>query len=157
MTSFNAFSISYHNDKYFNSASRKLDDTGIWTQFTFNITGKSSIDAYLGVDFYTPRMYPDGCKLKPNNESHMTYAVMNVYRNGVFLNDTWIWDVENYGYLNQKWAPGTYQVFVRVPEWHPDEVPDYTFRIYSPAKINVAQVTYNTLAEGAAAMARFDF
>ncbi len=108
MTSFDAFSVSYHNDKYLHSTSKRLSDTGAWTSFNFNITGKKAVTGYFGIDFYTPRMYPKGCKLDSEGEKYMTNARMNVYRNGLFVNSTWVWDVENYGYLLNNWAPGNY-------------------------------------------------
>lgn len=48
-------------------------------------------------------------------------------------------------------------MFVRVPEWHPDEVPDYTFRVYAPVKLNITQINYANLTQATTAMAHYEF
>ena len=63
-TYFDAYSVSYQNDAYLHSTSTIEGDTGLWTQFNFNIG--TAADGFIGVDFYTPRMYPSGCKLGSN-------------------------------------------------------------------------------------------
>lgn len=83
---FNVYSVSYQNDAYSNSASRVLNDTGFGSHFTFNITGNVSIDAYFGIDFYGPRMYPKGCKIIAETTTRFeTNATVRIFRNSVFL------------------------------------------------------------------------
>jgi hypothetical protein len=61
-TYFAGFSVSYQNDKYISSTSTVEGDKGDWTEFHFTLNDDVA-DGFMGIDFYTPRMYPKGCKI----------------------------------------------------------------------------------------------
>jgi hypothetical protein len=60
---FSAYSISYQDDSYYSSTSTVYGDSGKWTRFDFVMNHVGTVNGFLGIDFYTPRMYPRGCKL----------------------------------------------------------------------------------------------
>ncbi len=102
-------------------------------------------------------MYPKGCKLIPNTTSKFrTNAQVRIFRNGEQVRSFTASESDNYGFVNQVWAPGNYSVFVR-PSWHSDDVKDYTFRIYAPRNITITQVQYATLEAAQVALNEFSF
>jgi hypothetical protein len=61
-TYYDYMSVTYFQDSYVHSTSTVYNDTqGQNTKFEFTLT--SPVTGFFGVDFYTPRMYPKGCKM----------------------------------------------------------------------------------------------
>jgi hypothetical protein len=76
---FNYMSVSYFQDAYKHSTSTVYDDVqGQNTKFEFTLT--SSVNGFFGVDFYTPRMYPKGCKLLSTGSRFSNTANMIIIR-----------------------------------------------------------------------------
>lgn len=81
---FGYFSITYISDyDQVHSTSTVENDSGQWTRFDFTLD--ESDDGYIGVDFYSPRMYPKGCKMRTDDptKSFTTTASLRIFMNGV--------------------------------------------------------------------------
>jgi hypothetical protein len=81
---FNYMSVSYFMDDYVHSTSSVYNDTtGQNTIFEFTIA--EDVEGFLGVDFYTPRMYPKGCKLTSTGSRQSSTASLTIIREGAEL------------------------------------------------------------------------
>jgi hypothetical protein len=108
-TYFDSVIVSHYHDGWKYSTSSVWTDNGIWKQFTFTLS--TAQEGFIGVDFYTNRMYPDGCR------SYYTYANIRVFVNGQILDGVVAWDSDYYSFIYSTSFPaGTYNVFIK-PTW----------------------------------------
>lgn len=93
-----------------------------YSKFSFILD--QDVEGYFGLDFYTDRMYPNGC-------ANGGTGSMTVIRDSTFNQFAYMYYNSNYDYINQVWKAGRYEVITQV-YWSPDEVRDYAFRTYLP-------------------------
>jgi hypothetical protein len=67
---------------------------------------------------------------------------MKVFKDGVQISTKNIYESNNFGYVNQPFGKGVYKVMFKISEWHADEVPDYSFRLYFPIAVTIKQQAY---------------
>lgn len=56
------YSIAFYSDSYVVSASTVYGEAGKGYKFDFILPHDA--EGYMGIDYYSPRMYPPGCKTK---------------------------------------------------------------------------------------------
>lgn len=61
---------------------------------------------------------------------------MIILRNNVQDSKKTVFDSENYGYVTKLWPAGKYSVFFK-PEWHTDDVKDYSVRTIFPVNVEI--------------------
>eukprot|EP00347_Sterkiella_histriomuscorum_P009273 403341839 len=135
--SFDAYSIAFYSDSYQISANTVYGDNGKGYKFDFSLP--SDAEGYMGIDYYSSRMYPPGCKTK-NTMGQMIIS----YNGSMILNsrmDTQ--DDDYYSFLKAKWRAGKYTVFYRTTQWDKNDVKDFGFRTYFPWKLNISMAPYD--------------
>jgi len=86
-------------------------------------------------------MYPKGCR------SGSSSASIKVVKDGLTVTSANVGDSQNYGFVNQTWAAGTYTVYV-TPSWTTNDVPDYTVRLYMPESVTITKAIVPPPAPG---------
>jgi hypothetical protein len=80
-------------------------------------------EAFIGIEFYNPRMYPIGCKTSSTN------ALMKIKSGTSTLIYTYIYEWNGMNtYHAESLAAGTYTIEM-TPTWNTVDVPDYTVRV----------------------------
>lgn len=90
-------------------------------------------------------MYPKGCKKTTTGSTYTTYGTLKILKDGVTVASNYIWESDNFGFINQNFTAGNYTALVQA-FWHPDDVKDFTLRIYANVSVNITQVAYNATA-----------
>ena len=89
---FNGIIISYIDDNYIHSSVKVLNATTAPKRFEFNLT--STLDGFIGMDYYDTRMYPRGCK----NSS--TLANLRIYKDGKYFGWYYMMDYQHYAFVH---------------------------------------------------------
>lgn len=106
---YDAFVVSNYRDGWTFSTSSVIGDNGIWKRFDFTLA--SAQEGFIGVDFYTNRMYPKGCR------ATQTTGSLRVFAKGQLIDSVTVYDINDYGFINNKNFPaGSYQVYFK-PTW----------------------------------------
>lgn len=105
------------------------------------------MNGFFGVDFYNPRMYPDGCRTSSSS------ADVTIIKDGKRVYSFKAYDYQNYGYVRDDWTPGNYQVIIQA-SWLSGDVRDYAFRTFLPsaAKFDITTTAFNSVSERMAAL-----
>jgi hypothetical protein len=90
-------------------------------------------------------MYPKGCKKTTTGSTFSTNGVLKLMKDGATVATVYVYDFDNYGFVNQNFPAGNYTALFQAT-WHPDDVKDFTFRIYMNSSITIQQVAYNATA-----------
>eukprot|EP00347_Sterkiella_histriomuscorum_P020566 403337314 len=147
--SFDQIIIGFWDDSYSSSTSTIYGDAGFGSKFEFTLSELT--DGFLGLDFYSPRMYPPGCRDTSSS------ALMKVYMDGILVNSQTIRDSDYYGFIRNKWLPGTYTVVVSQNKWGVNDVRDFSFRAFLPVKVNIQSYNYKSQQEFAEFTNKLDF
>jgi hypothetical protein len=69
---FVTYEISYYRDAWVHSTSSVIGDNGQWQHFTFTLSAVTN--AYIGVHYYAPRMYPTTAAYSCRASKAMAYG-----------------------------------------------------------------------------------
>lgn len=80
------------------SYSTVYNDAGFGQKFEFTLS--TATDGFFGIDYYSKRMYPAGCKMF-NGSFVYASSIMKVYRNGVEVpnSKTYMYQSDDYGFV----------------------------------------------------------
>lgn len=135
MTYFEYMILTQYNDGWVYSTYTVYDDGGLWKKFEFTLA--TAQEGFIGIDFYTNNMYPEGCR-----DNDYTTATFKVYKDGSMVDGIVAYDEEYYSFIHStSYAAGTYQVYVMV-DWQDDDQPDYTVRTYFKDSVTITQTSY---------------
>ena len=80
-------------------------------------------------------MYPKGCKKTSSGGTFSTNGVLKILKDGATVATTYVYDSDNYGFVNQNFTAGNYTALFQAT-WHStDDVKDYTLRAYMKSPI----------------------
>ena len=136
-TNYNSIDISYFQEDYIHSSVRMNNSNSTAKRFEFILN--TTLDGFIGMDFYDPRMYAYGCK------QNQTTADFRVFQDGELVSGGW-WgysDNNHYAFLRRNWTAGRYSVFIQV-NWTSVDVKDYAFRIYFNQSFAIGVQEYAT-------------
>lgn len=149
---FVTYEISYFRDAWVHSTSSVIADNGLWQHFTFTLSAVTN--AYIGVHYYAPRMYPktaaNSCRASTAYTSGK-FAVfspaLSATQMGTSTNS--VYDFSHFGYqYSASWPAGSYDVWVQT-KWPVSDAKDFTFRIYSPSLVTITKAVQPTTAAAA--------
>jgi hypothetical protein len=110
MTNYYDLLVGYIDNSFVNNY-LSVSGTTTSTKYTYTFTMATAGEAWIGVEFYNPRMYPYGCK------TSSTTGLMKILKSGTSLIYTYIyeWNGMN-AYHAKSLAAGTYTIEV-TPTW----------------------------------------
>lgn len=132
---YDGFWIGYYVDTYINNYLEVLSDTGSTQTFTFTLSKAGP--AFVGVEFYNPRMYPlTSCH-------YYTYATVYLYSSsGSYLNGMYAYDWNSFDFIKyEALAAGSYKMTVLVnwdKTYGDNDVKDYTVRVYGDQVVTIS-------------------
>lgn len=130
MSAFNYFQVNYINNDWYQSYYERKNDDGQWKTYTFTL--KRSQDVFIGMDFYNPRMYAQGCRGGQKSKGYF-----NLYRGSTLLDKYVFDDSLGYGWTQYTGlSAGTYTIQV-LAQWTAQDVRDYVVSVYAPDSVIV--------------------
>jgi len=72
----------------------------------FEFVLNSTLDGFIGMDYYDSRMFPSGCK---NSSS---WSRVRIYLNGTYFDYVYMMDYQRYAFVHRNWTAGRYSVII---------------------------------------------
>jgi hypothetical protein len=125
--------IVHYNPSYVMSYIDTQNDTG--AEYGFNLTITTPGHIYVGMEYYSPRMYPNSCH-------NYTYGVASIFtKDGVLITVNYASDMGLFNYFEFDFlAAGTY--YCKVQNYYgPNDVKDFTVRTYSAMPVSLTRLS----------------
>ena len=125
---FYSFSVGKYYDNFYHNFIEVTNEA--LTSRTFQFTLPAASKAFVGIEFYNPRMYPLTCR--DSVGCYQAYGYMTLKSSaGTQLYGGWAQDWLGFSHYEGDLAAGTYTLTINNFKWCTYDVKDYTFKVYT--------------------------